>query len=405
MAETFDFVVVGAGIVGIATARRLQTTQPGARVAVIEKEEAVALHQSGRNSGVIHAGVYYAPGSAKARFCRLGVAATRTYCDENGLNYETCGKLIVATDEAEEGRLQALHERAVQNGIRIEPVTGAEARRMEPNISAVAALYSPTTGITDFAAIARHMAHRFTAEGGSLRTGEAVTGGRETAQGVTLTTSRGEIQAGKAVFCAGLGSDRMAQAFGAEIDFRVIPFRGEYYRIVNQPEDLVRHLIYPVPNPARPFLGVHLTRKMDGGFTVGPNAVLAGAREGYGKLDMNTRDLRESLSYPGFWRLVGRNFAPAMGELAASASKRLYLTRVQRYCARITLNDLAPYKPGIRAQAVSRDGRLIDDFLFVDTEHTLHVCNAPSPAATSSIPIAAHIVARLTGGTAGTEAP
>lgn len=397
MADTYDFLIVGAGIVGIATARRLQALHPGARIAVVEKENAPALHQSGRNSGVIHAGVYYAPGSHKARFCRMGVAATQTYCDEHGLAYETCGKLIVATDEAEAGRLDALHKRAVENGIRIEPLTGAEARGLEPNIRSVAALLSPTTGITDYAAIARHMADRFVADGGELRLGEAVTGGSEGAAGVTLTTTKGSLSAGKAVFCAGLGSDRMAALMGAEVDFRVIPFRGEYFRIVNQPPDLVRHLIYPVPNPARPFLGVHLTRKMDGGFTVGPNAVLAGAREGYGKLEMNARDLRESLTYPGFWRLVARNFAPAMGELAASASKRLYLTRVRRYCARIGLNDLAPYKPGIRAQAVARDGRLIDDFLFVDTAHTLHVCNAPSPAATSAIPIAAHIVARLIG--------
>lgn len=397
MAETFDFTVVGAGIVGLATARRLQEVHPGARIAVIEKEPDPALHQSGRNSGVIHAGVYYAPGSHKAHFCRMGVVATRAYCDEHGLPYEICGKLIVATDAAEAGRLQALHQRATANGIQIEALTGDEARKLEPHIRAEAALLSPTTGITDFAAIARHMAKMFVSDGGQLRLDEAVTGGAEAAGGVTLHTTKAEISAGKAVFCAGLGSDRMARAFGAKIDFRVIPFRGEYFRIQNRPPDFVRHLIYPVPNPARPFLGVHLTRKMDGGFTVGPNAVLAGAREGYGRWDVNPRDLGESLAYPGFWRLVARNFAPAMGEVAASVSKRLYLARVRRYCADIGMKDLAPYKPGIRAQAVGRDGRMIDDFLFVDTDHTLHVCNAPSPAATSAIPIAAHIVTRLTG--------
>ncbi|MFC2966605.1 L-2-hydroxyglutarate oxidase [Acidimangrovimonas pyrenivorans] len=397
MAERFDFVVVGGGIVGLATARRLQAAVPGASVALFEKEDAVALHQSGRNSGVIHAGVYYAPGSHKARFCRAGVAATKAYCDEHGLAYEICGKLIVATEASEVARLDALRQRAEANGIAIDKLTGAEARRLEPNIAAEAALLSPSTGITDFAVLARDMAARFMAAGGGLRLGARVTGGAETAAGVTLTTDAGEISAGKAVFCAGLMADRMARAFGARVDFRIVPFRGEYYRIANQPADLVRHLIYPVPDPARPFLGVHLTRKMDGGFTVGPNAVLAGAREGYGKLSLSPRDLADSLAYPGFWRLLARNAGPALGELSASALKRLYLKKVQRYCARVRLADLTPYRPGIRAQAVARDGRLIDDFLFVDTRHTLHVCNAPSPAATSALPIAEHIVERLIG--------
>jgi (S)-2-hydroxyglutarate dehydrogenase len=397
MAEKFDVVIVGGGIVGLATARHVQALQPDARVAVIEKEEAVALHQSGRNSGVIHAGVYYTPGSHKANFCRDGKVATRAYCDEHGLPYQMCGKLIVAVDEAEAARLADLHARATQNGIEIEALTGAEARALEPNIKAEAALLSPTTGIVDFAGIARHMAGAFMAAGGTLMLGRRVTGGSETEAGLTIETDLGPISAGKAVFCAGLMADRMARLFGAQVDFRVVPFRGEYFRILNQPADLVQHLIYPVPDPERPFLGVHLTRKLDGGFTVGPNAVLAMAREGYAKTQISPRDLASSLTYPGFWRLLARNARSAVDELTASASKRLYLKKVQRYCGRIGLADLAPYKPGIRAQAVSRDGRLIDDFLFVETRHTLHVCNAPSPAATSSIPIGAHIARRLLG--------
>lgn len=398
MTERFDFVVIGGGIVGLATARRLQAVSPGARILLLEKENAVALHQSGRNSGVIHAGVYYTPGSHKARFCRAGVGAIRAYCDEHGIPYETCGKLIVATDPSEAGRLAALRQRAEANGIEIEPLTGAEARALEPEISAEAALLSPTTGIVDYAAVARDMADRFVAAGGTLRLGARVTGGAETEAGVTVRTEGGAISAGKAVVCAGLMADRVARAFGAEPQFRIVPFRGEYFRILNQPADLVRHLIYPVPDPERPFLGVHLTRKMDGGFTVGPNAVLAGAREGYrSKLALSGPDLADSLSYGGFWRLLARNARPAASEVAASAFRRLYLRRVQRYCARVRLEDLAPYKPGIRAQAVAPDGRLIDDFLFVETRHTLHVCNAPSPAATSCLPIAEHIVARLGG--------
>lgn len=397
MGERFDFVVVGGGIVGLATARRLQAVQPGARIALIEKEAEVALHQSGRNSGVIHAGVYYTPGSHKARFCRLGVAATRAYCDAHGLRYEICGKLIVAVDEDEAARLGRLQDRAVQNGIQIEPLTGDEARRLEPAIRSVAALLSPSTGIVDYAAIARHMAGTFKADGGVLMTGRRVTGGAEGAA-VRLDTDRGPVEAAKAVICAGLHADRMAQAFGADVQFRIVPFRGEYFRIQNQPADLVRHLIYPVPDPERPFLGVHLTRKMDGGFTVGPNAVLALAREGYRRSEVSLRDLASSLGYPGFWRLVARNASSAVDELAASTLRRLYLRKVQRYCDRIGLADLAPYRPGIRAQAVAPDGRLIDDFLFAETRHTLHVCNAPSPAATSAIPIAEHIVDRLLAG-------
>lgn len=397
MGERFDFAVVGGGIVGLATARRLQAVQPGARIALIEKEAEVALHQSGRNSGVIHAGVYYTPGSHKARFCRLGVASTRAYCDAHGLRYEICGKLIVAVDEDEAARLGRLHDRAVQNGIQIEPLTGDEARRLEPAIRSVAALLSPTTGIVDYAAIARHMAGAFAADGGVLMTGRRVTGGAEGAA-VRLDTDRGPVEAAKAVICAGLHADRMAQAFGADVQFRIVPFRGEYFRILNQPADLVRHLIYPVPDPERPFLGVHLTRKMDGGFTVGPNAVLALAREGYRRSQVSLRDLASSLGYPGFWRLVARNASSAADELAASTLRRLYLRKVQRYCDRIGLDDLAPYRPGIRAQAVAPDGRLIDDFLFAETRHTLHVCNAPSPAATSAIPIAEHIVERLLAG-------
>jgi L-2-hydroxyglutarate oxidase len=396
MAETADFVVVGGGIVGLATACRLQAVEPGARILLIEKEQAVALHQSGRNSGVIHAGVYYTPGSHKARFCRAGKQATRAFCDEHGIGYEICGKLIVATDEAELPALDRLYRRAVENGIEIDPVSAADAHRMEPNIRLAGALLSPTTGIVDFAAVARRMADLFTGRGGVLRTGLSVSGGSETAGGLRIDTDAGRIEAGRAVFCAGLHADRMARAFGAPVDFRIVPFRGEYFRIANQPPDLVRRLIYPVPDPARPFLGVHLTRKLDGGFTVGPNAVLARAREGYAG-GTSARDLADTLGWPGFWRLVARNAASAADELAASASRRLYLRKVQRYCPRVRLGDLKPYRPGIRAQAVARDGRLIDDFLFVQTDRTLHVCNAPSPAATSAIPIAAHIVARLLG--------
>ncbi|MBN2907071.1 MAG: L-2-hydroxyglutarate oxidase [Rhodobacteraceae bacterium] len=393
-----DFAVVGGGIVGLATALRLQELHPRSRITLLEKETAVAQHQSGRNSGVIHAGVYYAPGSLKAQFSRQGVSATRGFCDEHGIPYSICGKLIVATDTDEITRMEALETRARANGIEIDRLSGAEARALEPAIKATAALLSPSTGIVDYGLVAARMAELFIDRGGALRLGAEVTGGTETEAGITLNIGQETLSAGKAVFCGGLMADRLARCFGAEIDFRIIPFRGEYFAIRNQPADLVRHLIYPVPDPERPFLGVHLTRKMNGGFTVGPNAVLAMKREGYRKTDISLTDLAESLSYPGFWRVVARNFGPAMNELTASTFRRLYLQKVHKYCDQISLADLVPYKAGVRAQAVASDGRMIDDFLFTDTRHTLHVCNAPSPAATSALPIAAHIVERLLGG-------
>ncbi|MAJ62473.1 MAG: L-2-hydroxyglutarate oxidase [Alphaproteobacteria bacterium] len=395
MKQVYDVIIIGGGIVGLATALELQNRNPDAAIAVLEKEPKLASHQSGHNSGVIHAGVYYAPGSLKARFCREGVAATTAFCDEHAIPYSICGKLIVATDEAEATRLDALHDRASQNGIRIEPVSGDELHRLEPHIAGVKALHSPTTGIVDYGRVARKMGEVFAAKGGTIITGITVLSGRESENGVVIDTDQGRFEAAHAVACAGLHSDRLIRAFGHEPDYRIVPFRGEYYRVQNQPTDFVRHLIYPVPDPERPFLGVHLTRKLDGGFTVGPNAVLAFKREGYRFRDISLTDLASTLGYGGFWRMLAANAGPALTELTASASKRLYLQKVQKYCASIRLADLTRYPAGVRAQAVARDGRIIDDFLFVKTARMLHVGNAPSPAATSAIPIAGYIADKL----------
>ncbi len=395
--RTTDIAIVGGGIVGLATALEMQRRQPSASITLLEKEDAVARHQSGRNSGVIHAGVYYAPGSLKAKFCTEGKSRMHAFCDEHRIPYEMCGKLIVAASESEIDPLSVLSERARSNGIEIESLSASEARALEPAIRIEAALLSPSTGIVDFGAVTRTMADLFLANGGEIKLRTAVTGGHETEAGLTLHTKAGSMSAGKAVFCTGLWADRMARVFGADVDFRIIPFRGEYFRIENQPPDLVRHLIYPVPDPSRPFLGVHLTRKLDGSFTVGPNAVLAMSRDGYSRTKLNLRDLASTLGYPGFWRLVAANAGSAASELSASALRRLYLKRVQAYCAQIRLKDLKPYRPGIRAQAVWRDGRMVEDFLFRETRHTLHVCNAPSPAATSALPIGEHIGQRLLG--------
>lgn len=390
-----DFAIIGGGIVGLATASEVLRRHPTARVVLVEKDPVVALHQTGRNSGVIHAGVYYAPNSLKARFCRQGAAATKAFCDTHYLPYETCGKLIVATEEVELARMDALFHRAVANGLTIERLDQDDARRQEPNIRSVGALWSPDTGIVDFAVVARKMADLFVADGGELLTGAQVIGGVENAHGVVLYVGKEEIAAAKAVFCCGLHSDRVARMMGLDPDFRIIPFRGEYFRLVNQSDDLVRTLIYPVPDPERPFLGVHLTRKMEGGFTVGPNAVLAAKREGYRRSDVSLSDLTSTIAWPGFWAMLARNFRPAVDELRSSISQQHYLRKVQRYCPQIKPSDLAPYRSGVRAQAVSSKGKLIDDFHFLKGRHSLHVCNAPSPAATASLPIAAYIVDQL----------
>jgi len=387
-----DVLVVGGGIVGMACALEMQTQNPSAKIALVEKETGPAAHQSSHNSGVIHAGVYYAPGSLKARFCREGVQATEAFCTKHKITFNRTGKLIVATSEAEVERMHILGKRARQNGILIEDVDQIGLQHMEPNIRGLAALHSPTTGITDYQKITAKLAELFTAGGGVLRYSEAVISGAETASQVTVTTTKGVISAQQVITCAGLHSDRLIRAFGHQPGYQVVPSPGEFFKLLNKPEQLVKHLIYPVPDPARPFLGVHLTRKTNGGFTVGPNAVLAFKREGYSLSDFSLQDMLSTFSYPGFWRMLGKNSRSAVSELSASISKRVYLKRIRHYCPHIQLKDLAPYPAGVRAQAIAPDGKIIDDFLFVKTHRCLHVGNAPSPAATSAIPIAKHIV-------------
>ncbi|MCL4149369.1 UNVERIFIED_CONTAM: hypothetical protein GTU68_007126 [Idotea baltica] len=379
----------------MATALELQSRDPSTRITVLEKEAAAGRHQSGHNSGVIHAGVYYVPGSLKAQFCRDGVQATHAFCTEHGIPLRTTGKLIVATNAVEVDRMAALGRRARANGIQIENIDEPILRTLEPHINGLAALLSPTTGITDYKRITETMAALFTARGGTVLYGEKLLSGQETSTHVTVTTDQRILQTGHVITCAGLQSDRVIRAFGQDPGYRVIPFRGEFFRLLNQPDDLVRHLIYPVPDPERPFLGVHLTCKLAGGFTVGPNAVLAFKREGYRLSDVSPRDMMGTLGYGGFWRMLARNAGSALSEFSASMSKRVYLKRVQKYCPRIRLEDLAPYPAGVRAQAAAPDGKIIDDFLFVQSARCLHVGNAPSPAATAAIPIARHIADRM----------
>lgn len=390
-----DFVVVGGGIIGMSTAWQLQRTFPDTSVLVLEKEPGVAMHQTGRNSGVIHAGVYYAPGSLKARFCKLGNQATKSFCREHGIPFDECGKLIVATDSLELERMQGLIERCADNGIGIEVLDQNQLQRREPNITGIGAIYVPSTGIVDFARVCSRMGELVEENGGLLQFDCEVKRLVESEDTVTLTTTNGDFTANYVVACTGLQSDRLARMAGLNPGFRVVPFRGEYYRLSEQYNDIVKHLIYPVPDPALPFLGVHLTRMIDGSVTVGPNAVLAFKREGYRSIDFSIRDTVDMLSYFGTIRALSQHFLAGMSELKDSIFKAGYLKRVQKYCPTLRRGDLLDSPPGIRAQAVSGTGGLIDDFLFMNTARCLVVCNAPSPAATSSIPIGEHIVQKL----------
>ena len=400
----YDYAIIGGGIVGLSTAWQLKRRLPEASIVLIEKEQAVSMHQTGRNSGVIHAGIYYPPDSLKARLCREGVTATVDFCEEHGVNYEQCGKLIVATDDSEIPRLDALYERAKDNGLSIELIDGTAARELEPNITAVKALLSPKTGIVDYPGMCRAMAASFDRDGGELRLGTGVSAMQETRSHIEIRTNTGgTIRAGYVIACGGLMADRLAAMLNVKAGFRVVPFRGAYYALDDRHNDIIKHLIYPVPNPELPFLGVHLTRMIDGSVTVGPTACLGFKREGYGKINISLRDSLSMLSYPGTWRLLSQHIGPGVIELRNALFKGSFLKQIQRYAPGLRKKDLKPWPTGVRAQAVDMQGNMIHDFLFADTPRSLHVCNAPSPAATSAIPIGGMICDKVTD--QGTEAP
>lgn len=390
-----DFGVIGGGIVGLATAMCLLERRPGASVIVVEKSDVLAGQQTGHNSGVIHAGVYYEPGSLKARFCRAGAAWTRQFCREQGIRFSQPGKLVVATDDGELARLVALEDRALRNGLTIARLSSSQLRRAEPHIRGVGALLVAETGVVDYAEVAQGMAERVAELGGQVRLGSRVVGLAEDRCGVTVETETESLRVGRLVVCGGIQADRLARMAGIGEGFAMVPFRGEYYRIAEERAGIVEHLIYPVPDPSMPFLGVHLTRTVDGGLTVGPNAVLGLAREGYGRRSFDRRDAVDLLGFAGFWKLVPRLLRTGVVEQWNSWVKAGYLATVRRYCPELTLADLRPHDPGIRAQAVLADGTMVEDFMFRATERQLHVINAPSPAATSARPIAEEICSRL----------
>jgi L-2-hydroxyglutarate oxidase len=390
----YDIVVIGGGIVGVATAWKLKQNYPHASILLMEKESSLSYHQTGHNSGVIHAGVYYAPGSLKAEFCKRGAAQTIVFCQEHHLPYEQCGKLLVATDSVEYDRMNALESRCIQNGIEIERLSETELKKREPNIEGIAALLVPSTGITDYKKITVKMAELFISLGGVVKFDCEVKALREFSNAVQIRTHSNTINAKFIVACGGLMADRLAKMM-MNIDFQIIPFRGEYYQLPPKYNQIVTHLIYPIPDPDLPFLGVHLTRMIDGSVTVGPNAVLGWKREGYGCLNFDFKDSLEMIKFPGFWKVVVHNIKSGLAEIRDSFYTPGYLNRVRKYCPCLTISDLYPYPAGIRAQAVKIDGSLVHDFLFAESERSLHVCNAPSPAATSAMPISEYLCEKI----------
>jgi L-2-hydroxyglutarate oxidase len=374
-------------VVGMASAMALLRRRPGSTVLVLEKETDIARHQTGHNSGVIHSGIYYEPGSLKAELSRRGAVATKEFCAEHGLPMTVQGKLLVASDERDARRLDALVDRAAANRIEARRISAAELREMEPEVAGVGALFVPATGSVDYVAITRAMRDTVEREGGQVELGQTVTGIDEGADSVVLTTEGSTWRARRLVVCGGLQADRLAALAGLTSAARIVPFRGEYYQLPAERSGIVTRLIYPVPDPALPFLGVHLTPMVDGRVTVGPNAVLGLAREGYAKGSVDRRDVRDILTFPGFWRLARHQVRTGAVEMRNSVFKRGYLAAARRYCPGLQLEDLLPYEAGIRAQAVLRDGTMVHDFLLEETARTLHVLNAPSPAATSAIPI------------------
>ncbi|MGW4773883.1 L-2-hydroxyglutarate oxidase [Nocardia sp. NPDC004278] len=391
----YDFCVIGGGIVGVATAHRILQRHAGASLVLVDKASALATHQTGHNSGVIHSGIYYPPDSLKARLCRQGAAWTKDFAAAHGIPFEVCGKLLVATDAAEHGRMLALHERSVANDVDVELIDAAELTRREPHVTGVGAMFVPATGIIDFTRVTTALADEVRATGGEIVLGAKITELTETTDAVTASGPAGSWTARTLVVCAGLQADRMAALAGLQTDFRIVPFRGEYYQLPSSRTGLVRTLIYPIPDPALPFLGVHLSPTIDGALTVGPNAVLGLAREGYRKGSFDARDARAVLGFPGFHRVARAHVRTGLRELRNSLFKHGYLAECRRYCPELTVADLRPREAGIRAQAVLRDGTLVHDFMIERTPRSVHVLNAPSPAATSAMPIAEYIVDQL----------
>ena len=392
MDSNFDLVIVGGGIVGLATALQALRSGPGTRLAVLEKESALARHQSGHNSGVIHSGIYYKPGSLKAKNCVAGAVAMVEFCREHGIPHEICGKVVAATDQSELAGLDELMRRGTANGVPGLTMIGKEqVRELEPHCAGIAALYVPGTGITNYAIVSQKYADLIEAAGGRILTNCEVRGIAQHSAEVVLETTQGAVRATRVINCAGLHSDRIMRLAGEGNEIRIVPFRGEYYEIVPARRELVRNLIYPVADPRFPFLGVHFTRRISGGIEAGPNAVLALKREGYRKTDFNLKDAIETAVFPGFWRMAAKYWRSGVGEYYRSLNKSAFTHALQKLVPEIQASDLEPAGAGVRAQALDSSGRLLDDFAIFRSKRMIHVCNVPSPAATASLVIGKQI--------------
>jgi len=385
--QEFDCIVVGGGILGLSVAWTLLERNPDCRVAVLEKEETWAQHQTGRNSGVIHSGIYYKPGSLKAKLCREGNRRLLEFCQEHDIRYEVCGKVIVATTASEIPLLENLYTRGIANGLTIKKLSASEVKEIEPHVRCLAGIQVRSTGIVDFSSVCHKLAELIQIRGGDLRLGTKVLGFPPNGRRAVLETSRGTMAGRCIVNCAGLHSDRVARLNGAQPGARIVPFRGEYYELKPERRSLVKNLIYPVPDPQFPFLGVHFTRMIDGSVHAGPNAVLSLKREGYQRTSFDWRDFWETITYVGFWRLAAKHARSGLEEVHRSFSKGAFVRSLQRLIPEVQAEDLVPGGAGVRAQALRPDGGLVDDFLIVSTPHAIHVCNAPSPAATASLEI------------------
>jgi (S)-2-hydroxyglutarate dehydrogenase len=383
----YDYAVVGGGIVGLSAALALSERRPGSRILVLEKESAWARHQTGRNSGVIHSGIYYQPGSLKARMGRAGNESMVAFCRRHGIPHEVCGKVIVATHERQLPALDRLRQRGRENGIAVRLLGATEIKAIEPHVGCLQGLQVPSTGIVDYRQVCAKFVELIAGRGGELQLTASFLHARESASTLALETTAGAFETRFLVNCAGLHSDRVTRLAGVEPPARIVPFRGEYYELRPEKRRLVRGLVYPVPNPDFPFLGVHFTRMIDGSVHAGPNAVLSFKREGYRRTDFSLRDFTEVMTFPGFWRLAARNAREGLKEMHRSFSKAAFVRSLQQLVPEVQADDLVPADAGVRAQALRADGRLVDDFLLVRGPRSLHVCNAPSPAATASIEI------------------
>lgn len=399
MNTIYDYIIIGGGIVGVSTAWQLQKNEPDKSVLLIEKETQLSQHQTGHNSGVIHAGVYYAPGSLKAEFCKTGEQATVNFCREHDIEVQNCGKLLVATNDIELTRMQALYDRCQENDIDVELLDKNQLQQREPNITGLGAIFVAATSIVDYRLVTEKMAAEFGRIGGHVHLKTKVVDLNETTDLIKVDCENAglhqQFSCRFLISCSGLMADRVTRMLGIKTDFQIIPYRGEYYRLAPKFNNIVSHLIYPIPDPEMPFLGVHLTRMIDGSVTVGPNAVQGWKREGYGKINVDLKDIGDMLGFAGFWKVSANNLLTGLKETKNSWWKPGYLKLVNKYCPQLKVNDLLPYPAGVRAQAVLKDGSLVHDFLFAESPRSLHVCNAPSPAATSAIPIGHYICTKV----------